>query len=306
MGTRGAEESDPSSYVGLRRCRSKVRFPTTAWDAARKTPAVHSIPASSDAGDEDEMRGSARTEAGDEMENDLGGSCAAADLLPILLSDSPNARFAVIVLHGYGMTNTEMYDWLRDAAAIRPHIRFVFPQADSRYEYAEGESADTAATRNRRPSWFTYTSDFGGDREDTVELKSLEESRRRLLGVVAAEHARLGYQGRQYDKIGVVGVSQGGCMAVDLCAHASLLFCVTLVAHRMSATTGSLQTPWHALNATRDKIYRGTWTIPTLAEASTSEFVVDDHELHAGDGGDIFLEKMVDDYMAHPEIDAAV
>jgi len=211
------------------------------------------------------------------------------------------ASFVVIVLHGYGMKNTEMYEWLRRMTADRQHIRFVFPQAPQRLVYdASNSERDIDRGATYCTSWFEYTSDFEGKREDSIDRKSLKESRLLLIQMVEAESARLeSYpRGPRLDRIGIVGVSQGGCMAIDLCTHVALRFCVTLVAHKMSGTTGSLRTNWHAINATADEIYPLSWARETLGSALTCDYVDDFHDLgKTAVEVDRLLEQRLDEYL---------
>ncbi|CAE8619494.1 unnamed protein product [Polarella glacialis] len=203
----------------------------------------------------------------------------AAHLLPAVImrpSSLPQSlqRWTLIYLHGMGSSALANY-------ADRPHyfhdgtasVKVIIPTAPSR----EVSCFDTWFTKTRASkepsgskwrlerfnSWYDYTSNHGGRREDTLDLHSLHAMQRALHKIIWREAEELG--GRT-DRILLGGKSQGCATALD----AALTFpkrlggFVGLVGHLLSCTPvdpggPQVSTPFHFHHEVEDDIMQWDW-----------------------------------------------
>ncbi|CAE8655751.1 unnamed protein product [Polarella glacialis] len=205
----------------------------------------------------------------------------AAHLLPAVImrpSSLPQSlqRWTLIYLHGMGSSALANY-------ADRPHyfhdgtasVKVIIPTAPSR----EVSCFDTWFTKTRASkepsgskwrlerfnSWYDYTSNHGGRREDTLDLHSLHAMQRALHKIIWREAEELG--GRT-DRILLGGKSQGCATALD----AALTFpkrlggFVGLVGHLLSCTPVdpggpqvSTPVPFHFHHEVEDDIMQWDW-----------------------------------------------
>jgi len=207
---------------------------------------------------------------------------------PTLYAAPFPTEYVVIVLHGYCEKNIDMYSWLSPAMIIRDHIRFVFPQAAYRAEKS------SSGKQKLETSWFDYTTDHGGKFEDEVDSASLVVAQDRVYRIIDQEVSL----GTELKNIGLVGVSQGGCLAVHMGTILKLRFVASLVGHRMKITSGPLLSPWFALNVTNDTCFPLELIKDSLKGAECVEIIENNHELTAGENdGRQFVERIVDDLM---------
>jgi predicted esterase len=126
-------------------------------------------------------------------------------------------------------------------------------------------------------SWFDYLTDREGEAEDAVDVFSVRAQREALRRLLHAEVALLG--GR-CDRVFFGGLSQGGCMALDLACHMPFGGVVTLVAPRLSTSLARpLLCPWHALMGSEDELFPPSWTGPLLAGATSVTVIEENHWL---------------------------
>jgi phospholipase/carboxylesterase len=147
-----------------------------------------------------------------------------ADLLPAVIFTPLNTnlpRWTLIYLHGLGSSALGDY-------ADRPHyffdgtaaVKVIIPTAPSR----ELSCFDTWWGKVKRAdskprwalakflSWYDYTSNHDGRKEDSIDWHSLYSMRRAIHSIIEEEAGKLG--GR-FDRVIVGGKSQGCCTALD-------------------------------------------------------------------------------------------
>jgi predicted esterase len=185
----------------------------------------------------------------------------------IVLPTTRPHEATLIYLHGYQMEAKELFDLFLELHQLHPTWRFVLPQAPS--------MAVTALGAECR-SWFNYLTDREGREEDVVEISSVKIQREALRQLLHSEAALLG--GR-CDRVFFGGLSQGGCMALDLACHMTFGGVVTLVAPRLGPVSLPLLCPWHALMGSEDEIFPPAWTKPLLAGATTVTVIKEKHWL---------------------------
>jgi predicted esterase len=178
----------------------------------------------------------------------------------------------VIFLHGFSMTAVDMAEDMATLFLRFPEVRFVFPQAPSRVVTA-------CPSYGECPTWYDYFTDYNGTREDEADTRSVRDSRAALLRLLWREKAK---------GVPVVmgGLSQGGCMALDVAAHSGdLLAVITCVSHRLhSSRIRPLACPWWALSAENDDIFPSSWSKPRKGEAKVHQIKSGaDHYLSGGE-----------------------
>ncbi len=182
-------------------------------------------------------------------------------------------RRLCVVLPGHSMTACDMADWWdsTDVAARFPHMEVVFLQAPTRW---------CAASSLFVPSWFDYLGDFGGACEDPVSLPALAATLEGLARTIAKLSSDMGADGTS--AVALVGLSEGGCVALELGCRLRFACVVTLVAYRRSESASApLLSPWFALVAAHDAIFARPWATSCLAGAAWKISVDDDHYLHS-------------------------
>ena len=176
--------------------------------------------------------------------------------------------WTLVFLHGYCMRARALRASLRRARP--PGWRVVLPQAPRR-PLPDG---------SRAPSWQDYLSDSGGAREDGVDPGAAAATRARLRALLRREARRVA---GGLTRVVIGGLSQGGCVALDLCAFVQPAAVVTLVAHRPKLSAARpLKCSWHALTAEDDDVFPASWAHASLPEAATWERVPGGHFLERG------------------------
>ena len=178
-----------------------------------------------------------------------------------------------VVLHGHGMSALEMEEWwegLQIRAALG-RTSFCFLQAPTKWH---------AASSLFLPSWFTYVQEFGGAQEDRICLQDLEASLQALEFVLPKALGRCAPH-LDISQVSCVGLSEGGCMALELARRIPFKSVVTLASYRRSDFEGErLLSSWRALVAVEDAVYHRSWTERSLAHAQVRRDAPDEHYLH--------------------------
>jgi pimeloyl-ACP methyl ester carboxylesterase len=158
----------------------------------------------------------------------------------------------LIFLHGFGMSASDMACDLAAVAAELPWLRVVVPEAPMQPVTAYG------GDENR--SWFDYLNDREGEAENAVDTQSVRRARSGIQRIVWREHATA----PPNVPIILGGLSQGGCLALDVASRdASLAAVVTCVAHRLYVSCARpLLCPWYALIASDDDVFPSSWAAP--------------------------------------------
>ena len=203
----------------------------------------------------------------------------ANQILPSLRSHRFRAALAepllqcCVVLHGHGMSAVEMEEWwdgLQLWHALK-HTSFCFLQAPTKWH---------ALSSQFLPSWFTYTEEYGGAEEDRICLQSLEASIDAFELVLPKALERCA-PGMEISQVSCIGLSEGGCMALELARRFPFKSVVTLASYRRSEFASErLLCSWLALVASEDAVYRRPWTGASLLQARVRRVVQDEHYLH--------------------------
>eukprot|EP00931_Biecheleriopsis_adriatica_P067033 TRINITY_DN41241_c0_g1_i1.p1 TRINITY_DN41241_c0_g1~~TRINITY_DN41241_c0_g1_i1.p1 ORF type:complete len:492 (-),score=90.35 TRINITY_DN41241_c0_g1_i1:23-1426(-) len=200
-----------------------------------------------------------------------------ADLLPAVImrpvSTGNLPQYTLIFLHGMGevaMRYAERPHYFNDGTAA---VKVIIPTAPLREVscfdswWSKVKSKDGGGHRWRLEkfnSWYDYTSNHGGKKEDTIDVESLHCMQRSLHQVIEREAIEL--RGRT-DRILLGGKSQGCVTALD----AALTFpkrlggFIGLVGHVLSCTPvdgpGGVQakTPLHFYHEVEDDIMQWHW-----------------------------------------------
>jgi predicted esterase len=179
-----------------------------------------------------------------------------------------------IVLHGHGMQARQMVEWFEgDLCSALPMVGFLFLQAPTSWQVSSQEFL---------PSWLKYLREYDGEREDDICQEDLARATSELRAAVEHEAAAVG----GLRKVVLLGLSQGGCMALELACLLPLAGVITLVSHRLRYHSHArLLCPWFALTARRDDVYSPQWATVHLlrGEARMWQSVEDDHYLQASD-----------------------
>ena len=176
-----------------------------------------------------------------------------------------------VVLHGHGMRALEMVEWLQQPlCAALPSVEFLFLQAPVSWQ---------TSSQQFLPAWLEYLGEFDGANEDDVCSEALAETTASLTEVIGSLG---GGRGDSNPRVVLLGLSEGGCVALELAFRLPLAGVVTLVSHRLRQNSDAkLLCPWYALTASRDDVYHPTWANRQLirGDAQSWHIVDDDHYL---------------------------
>jgi alpha/beta superfamily hydrolase len=138
----------------------------------------------------------------------------------------------------------------------------------------------TAYGGDENRSWFDYLTDREGEGEDAVDTASVRAARSTIQRLVWREHAAA----PPNVPIMLGGLSQGGCLALDVASRdASLAAVVTGVAHRLHLSlTRPLLCPWYALIASDDDVFPFCWAAPAPQDCA---------HVTVAEGADHYLSK---------------
>jgi predicted esterase len=140
------------------------------------------------------------------------------------------AMVGFLVLHAWGCTPESVGVLVNALTEHYPGSRVLVP----------------AASGNE---WFAYLTNREGAGEDLIDSRQMRWARYRLLGLVD-------YNGMDPRDTVVIGISQGGCMALELSAYQEFAAVITVVSHLTYVTSHtSLLCPWFALVGSRDSVF---------------------------------------------------
>lgn len=226
-----------------------------------------------------------------------------ADLLPAVifrpLKTARLPRWTLIYLHGMGSSALECY-------ADRPHffldgtaaVKVVIPTAPLR----EVSCFDAWWIKDRAEkwtlqkfwSWYDYTSNHNGRKEDNLDIESLHSVQRALHHIIRQEAKEL--NGRT-DRIILGGKSQGCATGLD----AALTFpkrlggFVGLVGHVLGCTPVEAngpqkQTPLHFFHEAEDDVIRWDWVKPCEQRLRDAGYRVYSRRMKDPEGNGHFIE----------------
>ena len=192
-------------------------------------------------------------------------------------------RATLVFLHGFSMSAEEMACELAPVVAELPWLRLVVPEA--------AVAPVTAYGGDEFRSWFDYLTDRDGEAEDSVDASTVRSARAAVQRLLWREHTLAPPEA----PVVLGGLSQGGCLALDVATRDSnLAAVVTCVAHRLHLSRARpLLCPWHALSAGQDDVFPASWAQPlpedgvllTVAETA-------DHYLSGGELAPFVTEAM--------------
>eukprot|EP00933_Yihiella_yeosuensis_P034226 TRINITY_DN27737_c1_g1_i1.p1 TRINITY_DN27737_c1_g1~~TRINITY_DN27737_c1_g1_i1.p1 ORF type:complete len:495 (+),score=67.49 TRINITY_DN27737_c1_g1_i1:201-1685(+) len=202
----------------------------------------------------------------------------AAHLLPAVimhpLRTSGLPRWTMIYLHGMGSSALGNYGdrphYFNDGTAA---VKVIVPTAPSREvscfdswwskSKPREQGQGTKWRLTKFFSWYDYTSNHGGRKEDALCIESLHAMQRALHKIIEREAAELG--GRT-DRIIIGGKSQGCATALDaaLTYPKKLGGFIGLVGHLLSCTPvdpdgAQAETPFHFYHEVEDDIMQWHW-----------------------------------------------
>lgn len=153
-------------------------------------------------------------------------------------------RLTIVVNHGHGMQAEELKTWIdANVSGEFCDVRCIYMQASSVYD---------AETSEFLPSWLTYEKEYYGKREDKISETALDDMTMALW--------------KEIDELGIdtpivlLGLSQGGCMALNMACARPVAAVITIVSHLLSVDKNrELLCPWYTLTAGDDAIYSKPW-----------------------------------------------
>lgn len=160
-----------------------------------------------------------------------------------------HTKFSVFLLHGFQCTADDVSEWgARLYDSLGGRAKMIMPTAS--------KIPITAHGGEEQYSWFDYLTDSEGEREDVVCQSDIRSACARLATLINQEVRRVG----RYTRVFLVGVSQGGCLALEIASKVELGGVVTVVGHRMyTSAHRALLTPWMSVRATDDEVFSASW-----------------------------------------------
>jgi len=119
-------------------------------------------------------------------------------MLKSTVINAQRPQAAVIFLHGLGGTGANYEDLIKPIAPILPHVKFILPQAPTRFVTIYGRSA---------PAWYDI---LGAEREIVEDDQGIKESAKSIHNLIDQEVSK----GIASNRIILAGGSQGGALAL--------------------------------------------------------------------------------------------
>lgn len=194
--------------------------------------------------------------------------------MEIVFSPTIHHKATLVFLHGFLMCAEDMASALAAVAAELPWLRLVVPDATT--------TMTTTTGGYHQRSWFDYLTDKEGKAEDAVDASTVRSARGEVQRLLWREHAAAP------PGVPVIlgGLSQGGCLALDVATRdCALAAVVTAVSHRLYISrTRPLLCPWYCLAASDDDVFPSSWAAP-LPEDNAIVTVEEgaDHYLSGGE-----------------------
>jgi dienelactone hydrolase len=180
----------------------------------------------------------------------------------------------IIFLHPFKTTIKDTKGFLKNTLKKYKNSRWFFPKA-------------SISMMKNKYSWFEYTTDFNGIKEDRINMNTLIIQRYRMINLIRRIAKK--YHNGDTSKIIIGGISQGGCLALDISTFIKLKCVITFVSHRIYPTIKKkILAPWYCLIATKDDIFRKEWV--NILSANYVKEVDDDHYLVNTDTDDFIIK----------------
>lgn len=179
----------------------------------------------------------------------------------------------LLLLHGFSCGSDDLCELVSSLRFRCPGIMVVTPDAP--------RIPITAHGGKRCRAWYDYVTKYDHDQQDLAGEASLRLTTARLGALLCRLRAK--FQGVPFC---AAGVSQGGCVAIELAARGLVSAAFSMVAHPVTAggrrvlhRLKASGAEWHGLLASGDSVIALEWALP-LHDTATSVAVVEgDHWL---------------------------
>ena len=177
----------------------------------------------------------------------------------------------LLLLHGFTCSSADLGEIVSSLRAHCPSVMVVTPDAPRIPITAHGGAHCSA--------WYDYVTEYQHDRQDLADEASLRLTTARLGALIC--RLRVEFPGAL---VCAAGVSQGGCVAVELAARGLVSAAFSMVAHPITAGGRGVlnrmktsKAQWHGLLASGDSVIALDWALPLHDTAASVAIVEGDH-----------------------------
>jgi len=162
---------------------------------------------------------------------------------------------------------------IKDTKYCFKKSKIIFPKSNFYY-------------KNKYCSWLNYLQEFDGVKEDIIDIQCLIKQRLRIIYYIKRLMKKYNCSN---NNIILCGMSQGGCLALDIANYFKVKCVITIVSYRMTISCKKkLLSKWIAINAVNDSIFKPEWCFNSYNSAHKIINVIDDHYLENNDIDTIF------------------
>ena len=178
------------------------------------------------------------------------------------------SKYTIVFLHPYNTSIKDTKSFLGNHIN-NTNIKWIFVKAPL--------IKITQDNNTLHHAWFDYTTDYDGKTEDKININTLIIQRIRIINLIKKI---IKTHNGNYNNVLLGGISQGGCMAIDISCFIKVRCVFTFVSHMLYLSKKrKLKHPWYSLIAKNDNTFRKEWTFnDTLITKQIIE-VNDDHFL---------------------------
>lgn len=188
-------------------------------------------------------------------------------------AEMESPQVVLVLLHGFGCRARDLRDLVDRITASCPTVLVVTPEAAVLPITAHGGASCRA--------WYDYMTEFGSGREDLAGEATLRLAVARIGALIGQCRAK--FPGA---RICAAGISQGGCLAIELAARGLVSAVFSMVAHPLTAGGRSASmrleacgAEWHSLLAAADSVFSLEWMRRLHRCAQSVTVVEGDHWL---------------------------
>ena len=196
-------------------------------------------------------------------------------------------KYIIIFFHPYNTSIKDTKSFLKKQLNNKnnKNIKWIFLKAP--------RIPMTFENNSLHRSWFDYTTNYNGEQEDKIKINTLIYQRLRIIHFIKNISKKYNCD---YNNILLGGISQGGCIALDVSCYIKVRCVFTLVSHRLyTSKKRKLKHPWYSLIANNDTVFLKNWIINDIFFTKKIVEVDDDHDLSNTDTdkfiNDIFIEE---------------
>jgi len=185
----------------------------------------------------------------------------------------------IIMLHPYNTSIKDTKYCFKKINKSKSISKIFYPKSNFYY-------------KNKNCSWLNYLQEFDGDKEDIIDIQCLIKQRLRIIYYIKRIMKKYNCS---KNNIILCGISQGGCLALDIANYFKLKCVITIVSYRMTISCKKkLLSKWIAINAINDSIFKPEWCINSYKSANKIINVIDDHYLENTDIDTLFYNVIYD------------